>query len=264
MPVLERPAGNIRYQVTGAAGPALLLTHGYGASSAMFAGNVAALAATHQVVTWDLRGHGGSDYPADPASYSSANALADMAALLAELGLGQAVLGGHSLGGYLSLQFALKFPDRVTGLVLIDTGPGFRNDAARDDWNRGAYKTAERLADRGLAALGGSAELHDGEHRDATGLINAAKYTLTQQDAHVIDGLPQIDVPALIIVGSDDRPFLGAADYMAAKIRHARKVVIPAAGHAPNVSQPEIFDAEVSRFLRELSDPRAPAAEARS
>src|SRR5215472_831375 len=66
MPVLERPAGNIRYQVTGNAGPALLLSHGFGATSAMFAGNVPALADTHRVVTWDLRGHGGSEYPADP------------------------------------------------------------------------------------------------------------------------------------------------------------------------------------------------------
>jgi pimeloyl-ACP methyl ester carboxylesterase len=71
----------------------------------------------------------------------------------------------------------------------------------------------------------------------------------------VIDGLPQIDVPTLVIVGADDKPFLGAADYMATKIHHARKAVIPAAGHAPNVSQPDIFDAEVARFLRELSDP---------
>jgi pimeloyl-ACP methyl ester carboxylesterase len=264
MPVLERPAGNIRYQVTGSGGPALLLSHGFGATSAMFAGNVAALATTHRVVTWDLRGHGGSDYPADPESYSSANALADMAALLAELRIDEAVLGGHSLGGYLSLQFSLKYPDRVTGLVLIDTGPGFRNDAARDGWNGQAHRTAARLTERGLAGLGGSPELHDGEHRDATGLINAARYTLTQQDAHVIDGLPQIAVPTLVIVGADDKPFLGAADYMTAKIPHARKVVIPAAGHAPNVSQPEIFDAELSRFLREFSDPGAPVSEARS
>ena len=263
MPVLERPAGNIRYQVTGSAGPALLLSHGFGATSAMFAGNVAALAATHRVVTWDLRGHGGSDYPADAASYSSANALADMAALLAELGAERAVLGGHSLGGYLSLQFVVQFPDRASGLVLIDTGPGFRNDAARDGWNSQAHRTAARLTERGLAGLGGSAELHAGEHRDATGLINAATYTLTQQDAHVINGLPQIAVPTLVIVGADDKPFLGAADYMTAKIPGAREVVIPDAGHAPNVSQPEIFNTEVSSFLRSLSDPSAaPVTEA--
>jgi pimeloyl-ACP methyl ester carboxylesterase len=264
MPVLERPAGNIHYQVTGSGGPGLLLSHGFGATSAMFAGNVAALAATHRVLTWDLRGHGGSDYPADPESYSGANALADMAALLAELGLDRAVLGGHSLGGYLSLQFSLMFPDRVSGLVLIDTGPGFRNDAARDGWNAQAHRTAARLDERGLAGLGGSPELHDGEHRDATGLVNAARNTLTQQDAHVIDGLPLIAVPTLVIVGADDKPFLGAADYMTAKIPGARKVVIPAAGHAPNVSQPDIFDTEVGRFLRELSDPQAPVSQART
>src|SRR5215469_15438466 len=161
MPVLERPAGNISYHDTGSDGPVLLLSHGYGATSAMFAGNVAALAAGHRrVVTWDIRGHGGSDYPSDTGSYSAASALADMAALLTQLGVDRAVMGGHSLGGYLSLDFALTYPDRVAGLLLIDTGPGFRNDAARDSWNDRAHATAGRLAERGLAALGGSAELH--------------------------------------------------------------------------------------------------------
>jgi pimeloyl-ACP methyl ester carboxylesterase len=56
-----------------------------------------------------------------------------------------------------------------------------------------------------------------------------------------------------VIVGADDTPFLGAADYMAAKIPQARKVVIPAAGHAPNVSQPELFNAELRRFLDEVA-----------
>jgi pimeloyl-ACP methyl ester carboxylesterase len=253
MPTLTRPAGNIAYHVTGSGQPAFLLTHGYGASSAMFRPDLPAISAGNQVVTWDLRGHGGSDYPADPASYAPAEALADMAALLAELGLDRAVLGGHSLGGYLSLSFAVHFPDRVAGLVLIDTGPGYRNDAARDEWNRRANVTADRLADHGLTALGSSDELHAGEHRDASGLILAARHTLTQRDAHVIDGLPRIEVPALVIVGADDKPFLGAADYMAAKLPHARKVVIPDAGHAPNVSQPELFDAEVRGFLAAIT-----------
>jgi pimeloyl-ACP methyl ester carboxylesterase len=264
MPVLARPAGDIYYQVTGSRGPTLLLTHGYGATSAMFAANVAALATRHRVVTWDLRGHGRSEYPADAASYSAANALADMAALLAELGPDQAVLGGHSLGGFLSLDFAVTNPDRVAALVLIGTGPGYRNDAARDDWNRRAHVTAARLAERGLAGLGSSAELHSGEHRDASGLIHAATQTLTQRDARVIDGLPGIAVPTLVVVGADDTPFLGAADYMAAKIPGARKVVIPAAGHAPNVSQPEVFNVAVAGFLDELAELPAPTPDARS
>src|ERR1700739_1798661 len=140
MPVLARPGGDISYQVTGSGHPPLLRTHGYGATSSMFGQNLGAAAT--QVVTWDIRGHGGSESPADPESYSADAALADVAALLAELGISRAVLGGHSLGGYLSLDFALRHPEQIAGLVLIGTGPGFRNDAARDDWNRRAHKTA--------------------------------------------------------------------------------------------------------------------------
>jgi pimeloyl-ACP methyl ester carboxylesterase len=257
MPVLARPAGDIYYQVTGDTGPVLLLTHGYGATSAMFGRNLGALAGRHRVLTWDLRGHGQSAYPADAAHYSAANALADMTALLTEVSADQAVLGGHSLGGFLSLDFAITFPEQVSALLLIGTGPGYRNDAARDDWNRRAHTTAARLAERGLAGLGNSDELHSGGHRDANGLIHAATQTLTQRDAHVIDGLPRIAVPTLVIVGADDKPFLGAADYMAGKIPGARKLVIPDAGHAPNVSQPELFNAEVTRFLDELGAPEA-------
>ena len=219
----------------------------------MFGPNLAAAGARNQVVTWDIRGHGASEYPADPDRYSPAAALDDMTAILTELGIERAVLGGHSLGGYLSLDLALARPDLVAGLVLIDTGPGFRNDAARDEWNRRANKTAARLEEQGLAALGSSGELHAGEHRDASGLIHAARRTLTQHDSHVLDGLPRIDAPALVIVGADDAPFLAAADYMSAKIARARKVVIPAAGHAPNVSQPELFNAELRGFLDEVA-----------
>jgi pimeloyl-ACP methyl ester carboxylesterase len=251
MPVLARPGGDISYQVTGT-GPVLLLSHGYGATSAMFAPNLAAATERHQVLTWDLRGHGASQSPPDPACYGAPEAVADMAALLDEAGAARAILGGHSLGGYLSLNFALAFPERVAGLVLIDTGPGFRNDEARQAWNRRANATADRLATGGMAALGDSAELHGGGHADVAGLILAARGTLTQQDAHVIDGLASITAPALVIVGADDTHFLAAADYMAARLPAARKVVIADAGHAPNIDQPEQFNAELAAFLAEI------------
>lgn len=253
MPVLARPEGSIHYQSSGSGSPALLLSHGFAATSEMFAPNLAALSLRNLVLTWDLRGHGRSEYPADPACYSSAAALADMAAMLDAAGVDRAVLGGHSLGGYLSLAFALKYPYRVAGLILIDTGPGFRNEAARNDWNRRANDTAARFADRGLAGVRGSAELHGGEHRDAAGLVLAARGTLTQQDSHVLDGLPGIAVPTLIVVGAQDTPFLGAADYMAAKIPDGRVVVIPDAGHAPNIDQPTLFNAEVRAFLDQVA-----------
>jgi pimeloyl-ACP methyl ester carboxylesterase len=253
MPVLARPAGSVSYRVTGSGSPPLLLSHGYGATSAMFAPNIEALSSGNLVVTWDLAGHGGSDSPAGQAAYSAAAAVANMAAILDELGHDTAVLGGHSLGGYLSLDFALSYPDRVCGLLLIGTGPGFRNDAARDDWNRRAEATARRIEEQGLAAMADSADLHAGQHRDAAGLALAARYTLTQHDAHVMNGLASISVPTLIVVGGEDKPFLGAADYLAAKIPAARKVVIAGAGHAPNVSKPAEFDAEARAFLNQIA-----------
>ena len=76
---------------------------------------------------------------------------------------------------------------------------------------------------------------------------------LTQRDARVIESLPGIRVPVLIVVGGDDAPFLAASDYMAAKIPGARKVVIPAAGHAVNIDQPQAFIDAVLPFLDGLS-----------
>jgi pimeloyl-ACP methyl ester carboxylesterase len=256
MPVLTRPCGNISFDVIKAAqpgnAPPLLLSHGFGATSAMFAPNVPALAIHRDVITWDLRGHGASESPADPECYAAGQALADMEALLDSADVARAVLGGHSLGGYLSLAFTLAYPEQVAALVLIGTGPGFRKDEAREAWNRRAYTTAERLADQGIAALGESSELHREVHADVRGLVLAARGTLTQHDASVMDGLGDIRVPALVVVGENDTHFLAAADYMAAKIPGARKVVIADAGHAPNVDQPERFNAEVLAFLSEL------------
>lgn len=249
MTMLARPCGDIRYELYGS-GQAVLLSHGFGATSAMFDPNLPALAG-HQVITWDLRGHGASQSPADPECYSAASAQADMEALINEHNIISAVLGGHSLGGYLSLSFTLAFPDLVRALILIGTGPGFRKDEAREAWNRRAFGTADRLTGQGVAALGSGSEL--GTHTDVQGLILAAKGTLTQHDAHVMDGLPDIRVPALIVVGENDTHFLAAADYMAAKIPAARKVVIEGAGHAPNIDQPERFNAEITTFLAEVS-----------
>ena len=72
---------------------------------------------------------------------------------------------------------------------------------------------------------------------------------LTQRDARVIERLPAIDVPSIVIVGEKDTPFLAASDYMAAKIPGAKKAVIPAAGHAANIDTPEAFNAALVGFL---------------
>ena len=249
MPMLNRDGVGLYYEVHGK-GPTILLTHGYSATSQMWQGQVEPLSKDHQLVIWDMRGHGRSDSPDDPSLYSEPATVADMAALLDEVGAKTAVVGGLSLGGYMSLAFNRVHPERVEALLIIDTGPGYRNDEAREGWNRTSLKTAERYETEGLKLLEtGSAERRTAQHTSARGLALAARGMLTQRDAGVISSLPEIKVPSIVVVGSEDAPFLAASDYMAAKIPGAKKAVIEGAGHAANIDKPEAFNAAIADFL---------------
>ncbi len=253
MPKIDRDGIKLHYEVHGS-GPALILTHGYSSTSAMWKEQIDALSKHHKLVLWDMRGHGQSDYPDDPSAYSEAHTVADMAALLDEVGARQAIVGGLSLGGYMSLAFYRAHPERVSALLIIDTGPGFKKDDARAAWNKRARDTGDRFEREGLAVLkSASRERSTVSHRDASGLAHAARGMLTQRDARVIESLPDIRVPALVVVGADDAPFLAASDYMAAKIPGATKLVIAAAGHAVNIDQPQAFIDGVLPFLDGVS-----------
>jgi pimeloyl-ACP methyl ester carboxylesterase len=252
MPTIDRDGTKIYYEVHGSGAP-LILTHGYSSTSAMWQGQIEALAKRHRLIVWDMRGHGQSDYPDDPSAYSEALTVGDIAALLDQVGAAKAIVGGLSLGGYMSLAFYRAHPERVSALLIIDTGPGFKKDDARETWNKRALETAERFEHHGLDVLkSASRERSSVSHRDASGLARAARGMLTQRDARVIEILPEIKVPSLVVVGADDTPFLAASDYMAAKIPGARKAVIPAAGHAVNIDQPQAFIDAVVPFLDAL------------
>lgn len=233
------------------AGRTLLFTHGWGATSYMFERSADVLSAHFRVVTWDQRGHGGSDSPPDPAAYSVDTTMDDMASLLDEHGPGRGVLVGHSLGGYLSLEFTRRHPERVEALVLVGAGPGFRDDAARANWNRFTERIADRAETRGMEALDNERELHGDRHTSVEGLVKSARGVLAQDDSAVLDSLPSVAVPALVIVGEHDAQFLASADYMAAKIPDAQLVVVPDAGHSINVQQPEVFEQVVASFVDE-------------
>jgi len=253
MPHLNRDGVKIYYETHGE-GPVILLSHGYSATSQMWRGQIQALSGKNKLVIWDMRGHGQSDYPEDEAAYSEEATVADMLALLDEVGAKTAIVGGLSLGGYMSLAFHVKHPDRVRALLIIDTGPGYRKDEGRDGWNRNALKTAERFEKDGLGQLqGASRERSSATHRNAVGLAKAARGMLTQRDARVINSLPEIKVPSLVLVGDKDTPFLAAADYMAAKIPGAKKVVLADAGHASNIDQPRAFNDAVEAFIRSVA-----------
>jgi pimeloyl-ACP methyl ester carboxylesterase len=229
MPTLQRDGFDLHYDVAGD-GPPLLLTHGFGASSATFAANVASLAASHRVVTWDVRGHGQSASPDDPSAYSVDLALEDIAALLDLVADGSpVVLGGHSLGGYLSMRFTVLHPGRVAALVLLDTGPGYGSDEGRAKWNRLIEKLAMRTSNPGRA--------------------HAARGILMQHDALVIESLASIEVPVLIVVGADDNDFRAGSSVMASRMPDARLVVVDGAGHEPHETHADVVDSEILAFL---------------
>src|SRR5260370_7576865 len=132
MTCLERGGVRFYYELHGSnGGVPLLLTHGFGASSQMWAPNAAALAAGRPVITWDMRGHGRSASPADQAEHTQAACLADMAALLDTCGASRAIVGGLSLGGYLSLAFCLASPLRVAARVPCYPAPAPHNPPPR-------------------------------------------------------------------------------------------------------------------------------------
>ena len=248
---LNRDGVGIHYEVHGN-GPAILLSHGYSATCRMWDGQIAAFKDRYKVIVWDMRGHGQSDYPTDPAAYSEALTVGDMAAILDACGESAAIIGGLSLGGYMTLAFHLRHPERCRALMLFDTGPGFKKSEAREAWNLRAHARGDDLDARGLAALGTSDEVRMSQHRSASGLAGAARGMLAQENDDVIQSLEKIAVPALVLVGANDTNFLAATDYMAKKISGARKAVIPDSGHAANLHQPAAFNRAMEEFLTGL------------
>ncbi len=251
MTVSEINGIEIGYDAVGD-GPAVLFTHGYQASRRMWEPQHA-LSDAYKVVTWDLRGHGDSGTPDDPSQYSHNLMLGDMEGLLDLVGAEQTVLVGHSLGGFASLRFLLDHPDRVRGLVLFGSGPGYRDAEARGKWNEMAEKFAKSIETKGLEILQrASQEVSSARHRSAQALAHASRGMLAQRDSRVMDAIADITTPTLVIVGSEDKQFIGSSEYMAKKIPDAKFVVIEGAAHAANMSHPDEFNAALREFLGSL------------
>ena len=153
MAYLDRNGVSIYYETYGTDGPLIILTHGYAATSAMWRGQIDALSERHRLMIWDMRGHGKSDYPDRTIEYSEEKTVGDIGALIDLAGADTAIVGGLSLGGYMSLAYHCKHPRRVQALVIIDTGPGMKSVSSREAWNVTANQMAGDLETRGLEYL---------------------------------------------------------------------------------------------------------------
>lgn len=222
-----------------------------------------------RVILWDYRGHGRSDVPETDAAYEMPILVEDLLQVIEWAAPGRrAVVGGLSFGGLLSLHFALAHPDRVLGLLLIDSGPGFKNPEAAARWMEQIDRIAKRLGEQGMDAMvrDRAASTSIGRRPDLPAAQAAARAIAAQNPAglarfgrraagpapSVIDDLPRIQAPALVVVGAEDEAYLRAAEVMSAKLPAATHVVIPRAGHIVNIEEADAFNAAVAAFLEKL------------
>ncbi|MEX2080031.1 MAG: alpha/beta fold hydrolase, partial [Dehalococcoidia bacterium] len=146
MPMFGTPGERVAFEAQGS-GPPLLLLHGFTASSASFLSNIPELAERFTVISVDLLGHGASDAPESLDPYLPDPAVDRLVGLLDHLGHQQVLLCGHSLGGALALRFALDYPARSAGLIVINSNSA----AGPPEWRETAQRGLEAMAARARA-----------------------------------------------------------------------------------------------------------------
>ncbi len=248
-------------------GLAVVLVHGFANDRSMWQGQVEALRGRYRIVAVDLRGHGGST-GADGSAIAMETYASDIAALLNHLGIARAVVGGISMGGYVALAFALRYPGRTAGLVLANTRAAadnpewkaFREAMVLGIGEKGAAYVVENYGGKPLRADAPPAILHEMQamirRQRQEGLVSGVRAMAARPDR--VAELSSIRVPTLVIHGTDDR-FIPAseAEVLHRGIAGSRFVNIPGAGHLSNMDSAEAFNAALDAFLAPLSKANA-------
>ena len=231
-------------------GVPLLLVHGFPLSSQMWAPVLPALAEAVRVVAVDLRGFGDSEAPRD--GYTMDSLATDVVGVADALGLTRFAVAGHSMGGYVALRVAARWPDRLVGLMLVDS-------RAEADDEAGRLRREEAIA----RIVGGGREgfLDDfipnlvalATRQRAPRLLEELRAMAERVPARVLAGclagmrdrpdsrslLPALAVPLLVMVGEEDTITPPAsAQAMASAAPRATVACIAGAGHTPPVERP--------------------------
>jgi len=260
MPHFERQGLRLYYEETGT-GPAILLGHSFFCSGEMWRHQVPELAESHRVVTLDYRGHGRSSPVRE--DFEVYDLVEDSVALLDHLEIKQAVWAGLSVGGMTAMRAAIRYPERVRTLILIDTDA----DAERTwiKWKSRTMGAGTRLV--GLrpflpAVVNGmfgpttcreNRQLVE-EWRARFAAVDAESMRrflamLLRRDS-VVSQLHEIEVPALVITGAEDRTLPQAlSKKIDDGLLDSTLVVVPRAGHLSTLEQPEAVTAAMLDFL---------------
>jgi pimeloyl-ACP methyl ester carboxylesterase len=264
---VETPFGELAYRRAGAGAP-LVLLHGGMSDSRSWAPQLSSLAGEYDVIAWDAPGCGGSADPSGPLvldDYADA-----VAALVHQLGIGPVHLGGHSFGAGLALAVYGRHPQLVRSLVLSGAYAGWRGSLPPEEVEArlGAVLDAlarppEEWVDDLLPDFFGSS-VDPETLADARAMMldlrpGATSMATAFAEADLRPVLPTIDVPTLLVYGSDDgRAPRSVADALHASIAGSQLVVVPEAGHDVNLALPKSYDAAVRKFLRTVRETATP------
>ena len=249
-------------------GAPLVLAYGIGGNADLWDTNRDALAARHRLILWEPRGHARSDSPEDPARYSFARWVLDLKAILDDLRITRAHVGGLSLGAGIATRFTLRFPRRVRSLLVTNSSSAVGLPLPVDHILMRAQSIKVTL-DQGMDAMADFAmaanpnvqarlaldpnakEEFYAYYRRLTpvGYANALRALLGMD--HITDQLSLIRVPTLLI-GGDRDPSLEPMKVMHKKVRGSKLVVLSPASHFANRDQPEAWNRAALEFLAKV------------
>jgi pimeloyl-ACP methyl ester carboxylesterase len=277
MPRIAVNGIRLHYEEAGRGTP-LVFVHEFAGEGASWHLQVRFFARRYRTITFNARGYPPSDVPTAPDAYSQAQAVDDLRGLLDALGIDRAHVCGLSMGGYATLHFGIRHPERARSLVVAGCGYGsLAADRAR--FHEDVAAMAERFLTEPMATLADvycqgptRVQFRDKdprgwqEFRDQFAVQSALGHGLTMRGVQLRRpsvyelraALERLEVPTLVVTGDEDEPCLEPALFMKRKIPRAGLVVIPRAGHTINLEEPEAFNRAVLDFLTGVEADRWP------
>ena len=257
MPYVDMPGKRIWFEDSGGAGPAVVLGHGFLLDHTMFDPQVAALSPEIRIIRWDARAHGKTEWDGQPFTYW--DSAGDLVALLDHLGLDRAIVGGMSQGGFVALRAALGHPERIAGLVLIDTQAGVDDEATRARYRamREAWLThgpVDALVTEVAASILGPREHWEpwiSRWRDTpTDRIRESSHCLFWRD-DITSRVGEIRCPAIVFHGTADAAIpMARAEALASLLPGCEGLVrVEGAPHASNLTHPAGVNPALRQFV---------------
>lgn len=250
----------IWFEDTGGTGPAVILGHGFLMDRSMFDHQVAALREDWRVITWDARGHGRTEFDGKPFSYW--DLADDLMGVLDHLGIEHAIVGGMSQGGFSALRAALRYPDRVSALILISTQAGPEDQESAQLYQMMLEAWAEQGPTDELAHAAAGIIIGDPvemlhwipkwKARNKNGIVEPGRCLLTRDD--ITQQVTAISCPAMMIHGLQDAAIgLDKAQQLRVLLPGFQQMaIVDGAGHAVNLTHPDVSNRAIREFLATL------------